>query len=118
MLFGKRTTRTAPDVDGFGDVLVGIGLIVGAQTAVAAFFGSPMCVSFMLSGAARTDPVLFPLSLGIILAWRAAGLRGRLNEKAVSRQPLEIGSERSIIAIRPDCKVRAVRCYAARGRRM
>lgn len=59
-----------------GEVLVGVGLIVGALTAVAAFFGSLMNVSFMLSGSASTNPVLFALSIGIILAWRTAGLFG------------------------------------------
>jgi len=59
-----------------GEVLVGIGLILGALTAVAAFFGSLMNVSFMLSGSASTNPVLFALSIGIIMAWRTAGLLG------------------------------------------
>jgi thiosulfate dehydrogenase [quinone] large subunit len=59
-----------------GEMVIGVGLIVGALTAVAAFFGSLMNVSFMLSGSASTNPVLFILSLGIILAWRTAGLIG------------------------------------------
>jgi thiosulfate dehydrogenase [quinone] large subunit len=59
-----------------GEVLIGLGLIFGALTAIAAFFGSLMNVSFMLSGSASTNPVLFALAIGIILAWRTAGLIG------------------------------------------
>jgi thiosulfate dehydrogenase [quinone] large subunit len=59
-----------------GELLIGIGLILGALTAVAAFFGSIMNVSFMLSGSASTNPVMFTLAIGIIMAWRTAGLLG------------------------------------------
>jgi len=59
-----------------GELLVGIGLIVGGLAAVAAFFGSMMNVSFMLSGSASSNPVMFALAIGIILAWRTAGLLG------------------------------------------
>jgi len=59
-----------------GEVLVGLGLIVGALTGIAAFFGSLMNVSFELSGSASTNPVMFALAVGIILAWRTAGLIG------------------------------------------
>ena len=60
----------------FGELLVGIGLIVGALTGIAAFFGALMNMSFMLAGSASTNPVLFTLSILIILAWRVAGLIG------------------------------------------
>ncbi len=59
-----------------GELLVGIGLILGALTGVAAFFGALMNMSFMLAGSASTNPVLFALSILIILAWRVAGLIG------------------------------------------
>ena len=60
----------------FGELLVGIGLILGALTGIAAFFGALMNMSFMLAGSASTNPVLFSLSILIILAWRVAGLIG------------------------------------------
>lgn len=59
-----------------GELLVGLGLIVGALTAIAAFFGALMNVSFMLAGTASTNPVLFSLAIALILAWRVAGLLG------------------------------------------
>jgi thiosulfate dehydrogenase [quinone] large subunit len=60
----------------YGEVLVGLGLIVGALVGVAAFFGALMNMSFMLAGSASTNPVLFTLSIALILAWRVAGLIG------------------------------------------
>ena len=60
----------------FGELLIGIGLIVGALVGVAAFFGALMNMSFMLAGSASTNPVLFALSIALILAWRVAGLIG------------------------------------------
>lgn len=59
-----------------GEVLIGIGLILGALTGIAAFFGALLNMSFMLAGTVSTNPVLFTLSILIILAWRVAGLIG------------------------------------------
>ena len=47
----------------FGELLVGVALIIGALTGVAAFFGSFMNMSFMLSGSASSHPVLFFLAI-------------------------------------------------------
>jgi thiosulfate dehydrogenase [quinone] large subunit len=59
-----------------GEVLVGLGLIVGALVGVAAFFGTLMNFNFMLAGSASTNPVLFGLSVFIILGWKVAGYWG------------------------------------------
>jgi thiosulfate dehydrogenase (quinone) large subunit len=59
-----------------GEVAVGLGLLVGALTGVAAFFGALMNVSFMLAGTASTNPVLFSMAIGLILAWKVAGYYG------------------------------------------
>jgi len=59
-----------------GEVLVGIGLIVGAVVGVAAFFGALMNLNFMLAGTVSINPILFTLSIGLILAWRIAGYWG------------------------------------------
>ena len=57
----------------YGEVLVGIGLIVGALTGVAAFFGALMNMNFMLAGSASTNPVLFLLAIFVMMAWKIAG---------------------------------------------
>jgi len=59
-----------------GEVLVGVGLIVGAVVGVAAFFGVLMNLNFMLAGTVSINPILFTLSIGLILAWRVAGYWG------------------------------------------
>jgi thiosulfate dehydrogenase [quinone] large subunit len=60
----------------WGEVLVGLGLIFGVLTGWAAFFGMLMNMSFMLAGSASTNPVLFSISILLILAWRVAGYLG------------------------------------------
>jgi thiosulfate dehydrogenase [quinone] large subunit len=60
----------------FGEILIGLGLIVGALTGIAAFFGALMNMSFLLAGSASTNPVLFTAAIGLILAWRVAGYYG------------------------------------------
>lgn len=60
----------------FGEIAVGIGLIIGMLTGFAAFFGALMNMSFLLAGSASTNPVLFTLAVGVILAWKVAGYYG------------------------------------------
>lgn len=60
----------------FGEVAVGVGLILGLLTGFAAFFGALMNMSFLLAGSASTNPVLFTLAIGLILAWKVAGYYG------------------------------------------
>ncbi|MCC6793323.1 MAG: DoxX family protein, partial [Thermomicrobiales bacterium] len=59
-----------------GEVLVGLGLIVGALVGVAAFFGTLMNFNFQLAGSASTNPVLFGLGVFLVLAWKTAGYLG------------------------------------------
>jgi thiosulfate dehydrogenase (quinone) large subunit len=60
----------------FGEIAVGLGLVFGILTGFAAFFGAFMNMSFLLAGSASTNPVLFTLAIGLILAWRVAGYYG------------------------------------------
>jgi thiosulfate dehydrogenase [quinone] large subunit len=59
-----------------GEVLVGLGLIVGGLVGLAAFFGTVMNVSFGLAGTASSNPILFGLGVLLVLAWRVAGFWG------------------------------------------
>jgi thiosulfate dehydrogenase [quinone] large subunit len=59
-----------------GEIAVGLGLIVGCFTGVAAFFGALMNVSYLLAGSTSTNPVLFTLAIGLMLAWKTAGYYG------------------------------------------
>ena len=60
----------------FGEIAIGLGLIAGAFVGVAAFFGALMNMNFMLAGSASTNPVLFFLAVGLMLAWKVAGYYG------------------------------------------
>ena len=60
----------------YGELLIGIALIIGAFTGIAAFFGAFMNWNFMMAGSASSNPLLFVVALGLILAWRVAGYLG------------------------------------------
>lgn len=60
----------------YGEVAVGVALILGLFVGIAAFFGIFMNANFLLAGTVSTNPVLFILSLGILMAWRVAGYIG------------------------------------------
>lgn len=57
----------------FGEILVGLALILGVFTGVAAFFGGFMNASFIFAGVAGANPLMFILATWIVLAWRVAG---------------------------------------------
>jgi thiosulfate dehydrogenase [quinone] large subunit len=59
-----------------GEIAIGIGLIFGALTGIAAFFGALMNMSFLLAGSASSNPVLFTMGIGLMLAWKVAGYYG------------------------------------------
>jgi thiosulfate dehydrogenase [quinone] large subunit len=59
-----------------GELAIGIGLILGVLTGVAAFFGAFMNMSFLLAGSASSNPVMFTLAVGLMLAWKVAGYYG------------------------------------------
>jgi uncharacterized membrane protein YphA (DoxX/SURF4 family) len=60
----------------FGELAIGLGLIFGVLTGIAAFFGATMNMSFLLAGSASTNPILFFLGIGLMLGWRVAGYYG------------------------------------------
>lgn len=60
----------------FGEMLVGLGLLVGMLTGIAAFFGLVMNFNYLLAGAVSTNPILGFLAILLILAWRVAGYYG------------------------------------------
>jgi thiosulfate dehydrogenase [quinone] large subunit len=59
-----------------GETAVGLGLLLGALTGVAAFFGALMNMSFLLAGSASVNPIMFTFAVGLMLAWKVAGYYG------------------------------------------
>jgi len=60
----------------FGEILIGLGLILGAFTAIAAFFGALLNLTFGFAGIAGVNPLFFTLAVLLMLAWRNAGWYG------------------------------------------
>ena len=94
----SKTTGAHPDVQGWyawflqhlvlpyagvwsflvawGELLVGVALILGIFTGLAAFFGSFMNANYLLAGAVSTNPLLFIIATWLVLAWKTAGWWG------------------------------------------
>jgi len=59
-----------------GEVMVGLGLIVGAFVGIAAFFGAFMNWNFIMAGFASTNGLLLVLAVFLMLGWKVAGYYG------------------------------------------
>lgn len=88
-----------PNASGFatlvalGELAVGVGLLVGLLTGIAAFFGVLMNANYVLAGVLSSNPVLIVLGALIMVAWRNAGwigldrwLLSAVQERTVRRQ--------------------------------
>ncbi|MBE3550938.1 MAG: DoxX family protein [Brockia lithotrophica] len=60
----------------WGEVLVGIGLLLGCLTTPAAFFAAVMNFSFMFSGTVSTNPQMILLTFFLLVAGANAGRIG------------------------------------------
>src|SRR5215207_11579001 len=60
----------------FGEILVGLGLVFGLFTGIAAFFGAFMNASFIFAGTVGANPLMFIMAILLMLAWRVAGYWG------------------------------------------
>lgn len=59
-----------------GETLVGLALVLGAFTGIAAFFGVFMNASFLFAGTAGANPLMALAGVLLVLAWRVAGWWG------------------------------------------
>ncbi len=60
----------------FGEMTVGVCLIIGAFTGLAALGGAMLNFNFMMAGSASTNPVMFILAVLVLLGWKVAGWIG------------------------------------------
>lgn len=59
-----------------GELLIGIALILGAFVGIAAFLGAFLNWNFMMAGTASINPLMFVLTILLIMAWKTAGWIG------------------------------------------
>lgn len=60
----------------YGELAIGIAMILGAFVGVAAFFGAFMNWNFMLAGTTSSNPLLFVIAISLVLGWKVAGYYG------------------------------------------
>jgi thiosulfate dehydrogenase [quinone] large subunit len=60
----------------WGEVAVGVGVLLGALTGIAAGFGVLMNLNYLLAGTVSINPVLGTFGLFLCFAWRVAGQIG------------------------------------------
>jgi thiosulfate dehydrogenase [quinone] large subunit len=60
----------------YGELAVGIALIIGAFVGITALFAGFMNWNYMMAGSASTNPMLFVIALMLIVAWRVSGQVG------------------------------------------
>ena len=59
-----------------GEIMIGIALILGLFTWAAALAGGFLNWNFMMAGSASVNPVMFSISILLVLAWKTAGWWG------------------------------------------
>ena len=75
----------------YGELAVGVALILGLFTGLAAFLGGVLNVSFLLAGTVSSSPVMFVLATWLVLGWRVAGWWG-LDRVVLSRLGVRQGA--------------------------
>jgi thiosulfate dehydrogenase (quinone) large subunit len=60
----------------YGELLIGIALILGLFTGIAAFFSGFLNWNFIMAGSASTNGMLFFVAMLLVLAWKVAGYYG------------------------------------------
>ncbi|MCX6020912.1 MAG: DoxX family membrane protein [Chloroflexi bacterium] len=60
----------------FGEMAIGIGLILGCFTGIAAFFAAFMNWNFLMLGIVSVNPVFLPIGIVLMMAWKTAGFYG------------------------------------------
>jgi|SRR3989344_5937001 len=73
---GLHNTQLISYVVTYGEILVGIALILGLFTGFAAFLGAFMNFNYLFAGAVSINPQMILLEFFVILAWRNAGYVG------------------------------------------
>lgn len=60
----------------WGELAIGMALLLGLVTGIAAFFGIFLNFNYLFAGTVSINPLLLLIQLFILLAWRTAGWYG------------------------------------------
>lgn len=60
----------------WGELAVGLGILLGALTGIAAGFGVLMNLNYLLAGTVSVNPILGTLGLFLVISWRVCGWIG------------------------------------------
>lgn len=60
----------------YGEVVVGVALILGLFTGAAAFFGGFMNLNYLFAGTVSVNPLMLVIQVLLLFAWRTAGWLG------------------------------------------
>jgi len=60
----------------FGELVLGVALILGAFTGIAAFSGGFMNWNFVMAGTASANGLMFAIATWLVLAWKNSGWIG------------------------------------------
>lgn len=64
------------DLVAYSEFTVGLLLLLGAFTGIAAFFGAFLNWNFLMAGSASVNPMMLIFSFLLVLAWKVAGWYG------------------------------------------
>lgn len=78
--FLQHVVLNAPGLFSFvitwGEFLVGVGVLFGVLTGIAAAFGVLMNLNYLLAGTVSINPILGAFALFLVLSWRVCGWIG------------------------------------------
>lgn len=75
-MLGAQAYTWFSDLVVYGEMLVGVALILGAFTGIAAFFGAFMNWNYIMAGSASSNALLLAIAVGLMLAWKVSGRIG------------------------------------------
>jgi thiosulfate dehydrogenase [quinone] large subunit len=75
-LLGAQAYTWFADLVAYGETLVGIALILGAFTGLAAFSGAFMNWNYIMAGSASTNALLLAIAVGLMIGWKVSGWIG------------------------------------------
>ena len=75
-MLGAQAYTWFSDLIVYGEILVGVALILGAFTGIAAFFGAFMNWNYIMAGSASVNGLLLVIAVGLMVGRKVSGWIG------------------------------------------